>query len=35
VLFAAGLGTDRVVFFVLGAAFLVAGAALFASGKRL
>ena len=35
VLVAAGLGTDRLVFLALGAVGLIAGAILFASGKRL
>ena len=35
VLVAAGLGTERNLFLVLGAALLLAGVALFASGKRL
>ena len=35
VLLAAGLATDRLVFWLLGAVFLAGGAALFAPGKRL
>ena len=35
VLVAAGLGTGRIEFLVLGGLALVGGAALFASGKRL
>jgi hypothetical protein len=35
VLVAAGLGTERNLFLVLGAVLLLAGVALFASGKRL
>jgi len=35
VLLAAGLATDGILFLALGAVFLIAGVALFASGKRL
>jgi hypothetical protein len=35
VLVAAGLGSGRLVFLVLGAVALIGGTALFASGKRL